>query len=60
MYNLHNLSQNVFGECDVFHVNSKWGALPLGGPGGIIAFVDVSLEFKHLILESIYHKLGIH
>ncbi|XP_033631457.1 coronin-7-like [Asterias rubens] len=46
MINLHNLSSNVFGECDVFHVNSKWGAIPLGGAGGLIAFLDLNLSGK--------------
>ncbi|XP_038057415.1 coronin-7-like [Patiria miniata] len=46
MYNLYNLSNNIFGECDVFHANLKWGAVPLGGPGGMIAFVDMNKPGK--------------
>ncbi|XP_022100301.1 coronin-7-like [Acanthaster planci] len=46
MFNLHNLSNSVCGECDVFHVNLKWGAVPLGGPGGLIGFVDLNKPGK--------------
>lgn len=40
--NLRNLSKNVPGESDAFHVNSKFAAVPLGGPGGLIAILKVS------------------
>ena len=42
MYDIKNVSISTFGECDGFHANRKWGAVPLGGPGGMIAIIDVS------------------
>ena len=42
VYDIKNVSISTFGECDGFHANRKWGAVPLGGPGGMIAIIDVS------------------
>ena len=40
--NLRNLSQSVPGESDGLHVNKRFCAFPLGGPGGLIGVIKVS------------------
>jgi coronin-7 len=42
--NLRNLSKNVPGESDAFHANKKFAAVPLGGSGGLIAIIKVSIS----------------
>ncbi|XP_070554407.1 coronin-7-like [Ptychodera flava] len=37
IYNIKNLSKSTFGECDGFHANKDFAAIPLSGPGGLIA-----------------------
>lgn len=39
--NIRNLNTSMFGECDGFQVNSKRAALPIAGPGGKIAVLEV-------------------
>ena len=42
IYDIKNVSISTFGECDSFHANRKYAAVPLGGPGAMIAVIDVS------------------
>ncbi|XP_077983604.1 coronin-7-like [Glandiceps talaboti] len=39
--NIRNLSMSTFGECDGFHANSEFAAIPLSGAGGLIAILDL-------------------
>lgn len=39
--NVRGLSTSMFGECDGFQTNSKRAAIPLEGPGGKIAVLEV-------------------
>ena len=38
---MKNLNNSVFGESDGFQGNSKRAAIPLDGPGGKIAVIEV-------------------
>ncbi|XP_063970323.1 coronin-7-like [Lytechinus pictus] len=46
IYNIRNASINVFGECDGFHANKRWAALPLTGSGGLITIIDINKPGK--------------
>ena len=48
--NVRNINTSIFGECDGFQSNSKRAAIPLEGPGGKIAVIEVCLLFLHLII----------
>lgn len=45
--NVRNLSSSVYGECDGFQSNSKRAAIPLNGPGGKIAVIEVQDQPKN-------------
>ncbi|VEN52884.1 unnamed protein product [Callosobruchus maculatus] len=40
--NIRNISRQISGECDGFHANPERCAVPLAGPGGKIAIVELS------------------
>ncbi|XP_028401542.1 coronin-7-like [Dendronephthya gigantea] len=40
--NVRNINTSIFGECDGFQCNSKRAAIPLEGPGGKIAVVELA------------------
>ena len=42
--NVRNLSQNVTGESDGFHVNPYRCAIPLKGTSGLVAVLEVRLN----------------
>lgn len=44
--NLQNLSKTIPGESDGFSVNKKRCAVPLNGPGGCIAILEVSINLN--------------
>ncbi|XP_072040338.1 coronin-7-like [Amphiura filiformis] len=46
IYDIKNVSISTFGECDGFHANRKWAAVPLGGPAGMIAIIDINKPGK--------------
>lgn len=52
MFDIKNVSISTFMECDGFHANKKWAAVPLGGPGGMIAIVDVSEIYRCDLLSG--------
>lgn len=40
--NIRNISRQISGECDGFHANRERVAVPLSGPGGRIAVLELS------------------
>ena len=50
--NIRNLSKTLPGESDMFHANTKFCALPLGGSGGLVAVLKVQ-SYVSLILFHI-------
>ncbi|XP_006824884.1 LOW QUALITY PROTEIN: coronin-7-like, partial [Saccoglossus kowalevskii] len=46
IYNIRNLSTSTFGECDGFHANKDFAAIPIAGPGGLIAILNVDKPGK--------------
>ena len=48
--NLRNVDQRLPGESNMFHANSKFCAIPLSGPGGSVAVLNVSAQFGYHIL----------
>ena len=40
--NIRNLNSSLPGESDLFHANADRCAIPLSGPGGIVAVIEVS------------------
>ena len=49
--NVRNLNTSTLNECDGFQCNSKRAALPIEGPGGKIAIVEVCLCITTLHLN---------
>ena len=43
--NIRNLSHTLPGESDMFHANRGRFALPLSGAGGLVAVLEVSIEW---------------
>ena len=44
--NIRNISRQISGECDGFHANRERVAVPLSGPGGKIAVLELSRAGK--------------
>ncbi|KAJ1528065.1 hypothetical protein ONE63_007983 [Megalurothrips usitatus] len=44
--NIRNISRQISGECDGFHANRERVAVPLSGPGGRIAVLELSRAGK--------------
>ena len=52
--NLRNLSKSIPGESNMFCANKKFCAVPLGGPGGLVAPIRVSISLHGHTLFIIY------